>query len=735
MSKSSGRTIGAELERFSGRQRSRARRRLIYLTLAAFMLTGIMTPVGFAGASALQVYDHIRQLGTAGVASVLKAKDLFLTQDASHASCGVAPVPAASPTGQKPADAAGLGSILPGALSASSLSSIDFKALTDPAKLQQAHADFEAARADFVQLAAELNSHPALFSLAGLVPSYARQISEARMVARAGMDLSALGAEVATTALAVVQALPQNPLSSGNTPLFTASEVTLVQTTLTDASRLLGDIQTQLAHVDLNDLPVSACQRATFAKAITFLPEARHMVDEANALIPVGSWMLGIDHPRNFLVQTMDRAELRPGGGFVGQYGVLTINGGRIGSLALQDIAWLDYAGTGTGYALGNHPPAKWSWWPFNNWGVRDANLSADFPTTARQAIDLFAKEGGGQVDGVINLTPIPIEHVLTITGPIVVPDYNETITAANLEQRLHYYQQDPAGIAKEQQISANDHSITARKRFTSLVGRLLQERIRQLPLSQLLQVAEQALADMRSKDLEVYLSNPDAEALLAKYGLDASMNRATSADTWMVVQANISVNKATQYVQTTQRDIVQLDASGGATHNLTITLNYKKQGDVYGPPTYRDYLRVYAPAGSRLIAGSGFVHGFSTRSWLTSGFTLGPPTSTTSDEPGLAMWGGLVLVAPNQTATITLRWYTPHVAVPARTVEAGQPPYTLLVQRQSGTFNALEVTITPSSGAASTQGRYPVSFNGTQGANQVITLPATASTPCVTVC
>jgi hypothetical protein len=212
-------------------------------------------------------------------------------------------------------------------------------------------------------------------------------------------------------------------------------------------------------------------------------------------------------------------------------------------------------------------------------------------------------------------------------------------------------------------------------------------------------------------------------------------MDRATTTDTWMVVQANISVSKASQYVHTTERDTVQLDASGGATHNLTITLNYNKQGDVYGPSTYRDYLRVYAPAGSRLISGAGFANGIATSSKQTTGFTLGPPTNTTSDEPGLAMWGGLVLVEPSQAVTITLRWYTPHVAPPATSVEAGQSPYTLLVQRQSGTFNTLEVTITPSSRTASIQGSQSVSFNGTQSANQIIALPAPASKPCVTVC
>ncbi len=711
MGKSREATSWAGRDTLSISHHSKTRRRMVSLVLAIFIVTLMLTPLSLAGSSAYQLYEHIRQLGTEGITHLLDAKDLFLT-GTSGGSCGSSTAPAANSTAIHPTPTPGTESTLPGLLSGFSLGSVDTKAFTDPVKLNQAYADFLATRQDFVQLEAQLQSHPTLLSLAGMNPNYAKQIKEAKQIAAVGIDIGTLGEEAITTALAVVHGFPQNPLSTGDTPLFTSDEIPLVQMTLNDATHLLSDIQTRLSQIDPKDLPISACQRRTFAKATMLLPEAQHMLDQVNTLLPIGIWALGIDHPRNFLVQTMDRAELRPGGGFLGQYGVVTVNGGRIGPLALQDIAWLDYCGTGTCYAVGNRAPAQWSWWPFANWGLRDSNISADFPTNAQVAIDLFAKEGGGQMDGVINLTPLPIEHILAITGPIFIPDYNETITAQNLEDRLHYYQQNPAGIAKERQISANDHSITARKRFTSLVGRLLQDRIRHLPMNQLMAIAKQMLADLRSKDLEVYLSDPRAEALLTKYGLDSSLDRASTTDTWMLVQANISVNKASQYVQTTQQDDVQLDASGGATHHLTITLNYQKQGDVYGPSTYRDYIRVYAPAGSWLLYGSGFSQ-------------RGSPSNTTSDEPGLAMWGGLILVTPFHTATITLSWYTPNVATPAKSIMLGQPPYTLLVQRQSGTFNELEVTITPSADAASTQGKQQVSFTGIQDSNQSINLPA----------
>ena len=61
------------------------------------------------------------------------------------------------------------------------------------------------------------------------------------------------------------------------------------------------------------------------------------------------------------------------------------------------------------------------------------------------------------------------------------------------------------------------------------------------------------------------------------------AMNTFSKQDGFMVVQSNISISKASQYVHTTEQDNVSFDAQGGAYHNLTIALNYKQTGPVYG--------------------------------------------------------------------------------------------------------------------------------------------------------
>src|SRR3954466_5148793 len=77
-----------------------------------------------------------------------------------------------------------------------------------------------------------------------------------------------------------------------------------------------------------------------------------------------------------------------------------------------------------------------------------------------------------------------------------------------------------------------------------------------------------------------------------------------------MVVQANIIISKASQYVHTTEQDHIVLDASGGATHTLTVTLNYQQTGPVYGFDTYADYMRIYTAQAAQLLGGHGFDSG-----------------------------------------------------------------------------------------------------------------------------
>ncbi len=671
--------------------------------LLVLLLLGIVVPLIFAvgyGMNAAMTYTTLRNQAHSGVEHLLNVKTIF-TGVSSH------------PTG-----------------------------FFDTHKLHLAQEEFVAARHDFQQLQYTLDHTSIIHTVTDLFPAYRSQVSSARAASQIGIDVADIGQKLTNSGLLLAPSFHGSLLGASSEPLVTPAMLDLIRETIDYSLPRLSNIEAQTRLLSLDALPITAQQRDQFVQLIQALPQAVNDLKLVRGLLDSAGWLLGVDAPRTFLVQTMDRAELRPTGGFTGQYGELTINGGRIAPFSLKDISLLEYVDNSP--TLGQSAPEEYrSWWPFANWGLRDSNLSADFPISAQIAINQYEKEARQRVDGVILFTPFLVEHVLQIIGPVQVPAYNETITALNLEEKLHYYQQDNAGIYKQIRIQGGDKSTSYRKQFTALLAHVMMDQIRQTPPDELIAIAHQMLHDLKTKELQVYMTNPQIEGLLQQLGDAGQLDRSTTHDGLYVVQANISASKASQYVRTSIHDTVTLDGTGGATHVMQLRLIYNQLGPVYGYDTYRDYVRVYVPPSSKLLWGDGFDTGDP----LCSGYyracpddgiypddelvcptglyqagaiapaitdpdggrwrpldTIGPPTNTVSDETGRAMFGGLVVVPKNCTMTVTLSWYVPPM---------GQSAYSLLVQRQAGTFAELDLTALPTPGNCATLKTPGIHYDG----------------------
>jgi hypothetical protein len=642
-------------------------------------------------------------------------------------------------------------------------------AALDAGKLQQAQHKLSKAESDFLQLQQLVNRPDIQSAIGQFAPQYSNKLDMAQRLVQVGIDVSRMGNELIGVELLGANIFHSSPLASASAstkPLITVADISNAEGVMIHALYYINDIHTLMSQVSIQDLPISNAQKKELTSVMALLPKVQDMIVQGQGLIGIVSWLLGVGQARHFLVQTMDRAELRPSGGFTGLYGVLTIQDGRIAPFTLTDVTELDY--NGNGMELGRQAPPEYrSWMKFGFWGLRDSNLSGDYPTTARLSMQVFQEEGGGPVDGDISLTPTVIAHVLNVIGPIKVPQYNETITAQNLEDKLHYYQQDFGAIALQRQITGT-HNAATRKAFTALLGKLLLDKLKHQPVKQLLQIMQNAVKDIQSRDLEIYFTDPLAESWVVQHGFSGGMDTFSRHDGFMVVQSNISISKASQYVHTTEQDNITLDAQGGTLHDLTITLDYKQTGPVYGYDTYADYIRVYAPANAQFISGNGFdslkslcipnptpggpggTQGLTVRPPKGPGckqynnsfpsnarycpggnYSLGPsgysfgnwpvdslsgPTELTSDLPGRAMWGGLTLTPKNCTSTITLQWYVPNEVknIP------GQSPYTILVQKQGGYSPTVQITIDTSA----VTGLQPFSFQGDIATDKLFSLP-----------
>jgi hypothetical protein len=723
----------------------RRRRRLIMLLATLAVLVVLLVPSIFGVLTALQDYSSLKALGLSGVHHLLAAKDDLTSAGGSSSnssvnnSCSTAtstPTSTAVPT----ATTTTSGSSSTGTGSASTTT------LPDAKQLQSAQTELEAAQDDFTALQARINHPDWVLGTAGDIPGVHGELSTASALANTGVDVSTMGIELLKAASPVINRLHGHSLTSQT--LLTQTDVNALQHATDDSVSLLANIQVQLTHININDLPICAAEKAEFSKLTGELPRAQHMLTQASTLIQPIGWLLGVDQPRHFLVQTLDDTELRPTGGFAGEFGIATIQNSKLQPLTLYNVDLLDYrapqfGGFSNGWNNARRPPATYSWWPIANWGVRDSNLNADFPTDAKLVLNVFKDEatdpslvshGSQHLDGLINITPAAIAHVLNVTGSLYVPDYNVTVTGANLENLIHYYQLDPVGLAKNLQLYPQDGTqANARKRFAQLIAHLLEQRVFQLPLSGLEAVAKQAFTDIQAHDISVYVTNPALENLLVSHQAAGAINTTPGQDSFFVVHTNWSAGKINVHVKVNQIDNVTLDDQGGATHHLTITVNDYYIQNTYGDfVTYWDYIRVYVPPASKLLQADGFNSasnvlcvmphcpadpypagqlvcpdgnynpGPRTNTLLGQDrdpplYADGGPITSTSDVPGRAMWGGNVMVPMGCTATVTLSWYVPGVAAAsAAAVSATNAPYSLLVQREGGTFYGLQVTLHP---------------------------------------
>jgi hypothetical protein len=536
----------------------------------------------------------------------------------------------------------------------------------DTHTIDQTQSEFTAALTTFVKLNNDLKSLPAI-SMS--VPVYGSSLSAALHVLPIAIEASQAGI-VSCTLLNVLISRFHDPLNTHSQGLTTA-DFTALEKDFHLIKAELNLIFNQVNHLQPSDLKLDSRLGKIVATFHKDLPVIQTWLDVVEKLLPVAPTLLGIGTPTNYLIEVLDSTELRPGGGFIGNYGIATLSGGRLTAAHITDTYLLDRAFIATGHSISY--PSAYTWFDLApSWSLRDSNLDADFPTAARYAELNYAREGGNvPVQGVIAITPAFIQHALEITGPINVPEYHETVTAQNLIDRIHYYQLGPGRAGGD--IPSPDGHSSVRKHFTELLAEHFLARIRQISSSALPRFMQLLISSLHSKDIQIYLNPSIAENLLQSYHLNASI-QSPQGDSLFVVDANFSPDKANRLITNTLNDQVAIDVKGNAIHHVTLHYAWVTHPSPYdGSSVYRDYVRVYAPPGSTLQMQQG---------WQPRG---------TSRAFGREVWAGYFTLTYGHSNTITLVWKVPGAAMKG----AKGWHYQYLIQRQAGAKWALHLQIT----------------------------------------
>lgn len=553
----------------------------------------------------------------------------------------------------------------------------------------QAEKDFSAAFTSFTQLNATLQNLPGAVNL---VPQASTQLKAATHLVPLAISGSQAG--VVGCQLLELFITKFHGLAATSGPGLTMADMSALNQKFGLFTQDLNQVVAQAQHIKPSDLSFDSRLSKMFTSLQQQIPTIQDLLSKSQQIMALAPTLLGVSAPANYMLEILDSTELRPGGGFVGNYGDVTIKGGRLISAPVTDTSLLDHDFEVKG---GTIPfPAAYQWFDIApTWSFRDSNLDADFPTAARYALQNFQKEGGkGSFVGVIAITPAIIEQVLDITGPIQVPEYKQTVTSQNLIQLIHYYQ---LGITNHgsDQIPSSDGYSSQRKHFTALLAKHLFDRLHAVLPTEMPRFIQLFQTGLQAKDIQIYFTSSQAESLLQAYHFDASIEP-TPGDGLMVVDANIGATKANPYILSRLTDQVTIDAQGNVVHQTSISYAWIVKGPDYGNSVYRDYVRVYAPPGSTLTSQQG---------WQARG---------TSSAFGHTVWAGFLTLTFNQRLTITLQWTDHSVAKK----DASGWHYQYLVQRQPGSNWMFNLHIQLPSCASIRQVANGLTVGGKQTAN-----------------
>jgi hypothetical protein len=165
----------------------------------------------------------------------------------------------------------------------------------------------------------------------------------------------------------------------------------------------------------------------------TLLQKASTEADAANRAVQLLPAMLGSSTPRTYLVLFQNNAELRAGGGNPGALALLSVQNGRISLVKQASTSNFPH------YAEPVLPlPVETAGLYGNITGeyMQDVTLTPQFPLSAALAREMWRRQFGTTVDGVLSIDPVALSYLLSATGPVTLPS-GDQLTSANAVKLL----------------------------------------------------------------------------------------------------------------------------------------------------------------------------------------------------------------------------------------------------------------------------------------------------------
>lgn len=620
------------------------------------------------------IHIHVRAIATFVVISFLLVLPLHAMQSLSSASSVKANI---TDAGQRAID-----NLTRGA-----------SALSDN-RFDLAGSDFSRATNDFKDADAALSGlHASVTSLVSIIPQTDRTYDSVRGLITAGSELSE-AANIFSQAAEEV---------SGQSSTNLVTKLTVLRAYIEKAQPHVGLATIALEDVEPTVIPTDYADQVSNLK--NKVPSLSKALSEFLTFSNTLKTILGENRKMRYLVVFQNNTELRATGGFVGSFAQIDVLNGEIVSVDIPQGGSYDVQGQLSAFVAPPQPLTLVN----PRWEFHDANWFPDFPTSASKMMWFYEKSGGPTVDGVIAINATLMPDLLAILGDVEMPEYGRTIDSENFlfeTQKIVEYEY------KDLQLADVSRKVAAPKKFIGDLAPKLLEKLKSADLATTLAVLDRLGTGLQEKDVQFYFDNNALESQMVTLGWSGSVID-TQGDYLMLIDTNLGGGKTDTVID--QNVDVQVDISEDGTVTNTVTITKQHRGlktSLFEGANNVDYLRIYVPAGSEFLSGSGFEAppleaydqtdldlGFDDDlSLVMSGERKDAGTGTDIwNESGKTVFGNWVQTAPGESQTVVFSYRLPWkvissdtstgliAAAKARLGFKDLQTYTMFVQKQSG--------------------------------------------------
>jgi hypothetical protein len=390
--------------------------------------------------------------------------------------------------------------------------------------------------------------------------------------------------------------------------------------------------------------------------------------------------IFGFSGSKTYFILFQNNMELRPGGGFIGSYAILTVNRGRIAGFNIYDV--YDADGQLKGHVEPPYPIRRYL--PSMHWFLRDSNFNVDFSKGAISSALFLNTEMHQSVDGIVGVDLSFVKSILSVLGPVRVSDYNQTVTSDNFYQITQAHAEKdffPGSAQKKDFLSSFYNSLE-----------LKASSVKNLPYLQLIQTVAKAIYE---KHILFAFNSASQQATFSVNGWSSALiderpvGDSIINDFIGVDEANLGGNKANYYVSRNLYQNITLNDKGVINENLTTNIKNSAPTNLGPAGIYKNYLRFILPLNTTLSSVQ--INGKEQKIvpaitdpaiYEKKGFVAPDGLEVQKEDQGAnTIYGFLVNVQPQTTSSISINY------VLVKPINISQPEisYNLKVFKQPG--------------------------------------------------